>query len=128
MQVEDIAVITKMVADYNHMIDSGQAEAWADLFTDDGQFDPGLMPAIAGRAALVEFASGLPVMIPGARHHITNLSVDVDGDRATATAYLQLWMKGEDGSASLAMSGIYDDELVRTATGWRFSKRAMKAD
>ncbi len=128
MQAEDIAVITKMVADYNHMIDSGQAEAWADLFTADGQFDPGLMPAISGREALVEFAGGLPVMIPGARHHITNLSVDVQGDRATATAYLQLWTKGEDGKAALAMTGIYTDELVRTADGWRFSKRSMASD
>ncbi len=128
MSVEDVLAIQKLLADYNHLIDSGQADAWADLFVADGAFDPGLMPPINGRAALVEFAAALPAMIPGARHVVSNVSIDVDGDRASAKSYLHMWMKDGDGKFGVMTAGIYSDELVRIGGSWKLSRRTMAAD
>jgi ketosteroid isomerase-like protein len=64
-------------------------------------------------------------------HLLSNVEVSVDGDRATAysrvTAYH--WTYGGDPArpADFVLLGSYDDELVRTAEGWRISRRVVGA-
>ena len=55
MSADDVLAIHKLLADYNHLIDGGEAEAWADTFADGATFDSGSMPPISGRGALVAF-------------------------------------------------------------------------
>jgi ketosteroid isomerase-like protein len=127
--VADVIAIQKLYADYNHLVDAGEVDAWVALFTEDGVFDPGLLPTISGAAALAEFAAALPALIPGGRHHVSNLSISVDGDTATARSYLMLWLTNADPSKTVLMStGIYEDELVRTPAGWRLRRRVMHPD
>lgn len=128
MQVEDVLAIQRLLAEYNHLIDAGEAEAWARLFTPDAHFDPGLLPPVEGYDAIVEFGKGVGVMLPGCRHVVTNLLIDVDGDRATSRSYLQLYDASQPGQAKLISTGIYHDELVRTSEGWRIAKRVNRPD
>lgn len=58
-------------------------------------------------------------------HRISNVVMDVDGDRATARSYvhaLLMTIPGDSASWVDAL-GHYDDELVRTSNGWRIAKR-----
>jgi len=113
---EDHDEILQLLYRYNHAIDGGDADAWADTWTDDGVFDSGNYRA-EGRDALLGVVKGAP---PGFRHVVVNPSIDVDGDRATMRAYLLLLRRG-----ALAAVGDYRDELVRTPQGWRFAQRLV---
>ena len=47
-----------------------------------------------------------------------------EGDRARASAYLQV-VAIDNGQQTILSFGRYQDELVRTAAGWRFSHRCV---
>ena len=128
LPVEDVLAIQKLLADYNHAIDFGDADAFASMFVEDGVLDTGHGPT-EGRAALKEFAGALPSMVSGLRHLISNVSIDGDGDAATARAYLQGWLTaGGAGEARLIISGVYNDTLRREDGQWRFVTRTLHAD
>ena len=66
---------------------------------------------------------------PDNLHFISNLSIELKGDRAIATCYFQAPMGQVDGSGRQVMvtnAGHYDDELVRTAGGWRIARRICR--
>ena len=53
-------------------------------------------------------------MAPGARHLVSNVSIDGDGDDATARLYLQMWSTaGGAAESKLVISGRYEDTLQR---------------
>jgi 3-phenylpropionate/cinnamic acid dioxygenase small subunit len=56
-------------------------------------------------------------------HRISNQTVDVDGDAARARCYVDAVVMGADNQTGVRAVGIYDDELVRTADGWRIARR-----
>lgn len=61
-----------------------------------------------------------------ATHHaITGHVIDLDGDRASAHAHVRAehWMHDADGNTQRwLVVGFYDNEVVRTQHGWRFSR------
>lgn len=128
LSAEDQLAIAKLLADYNHAIDHGDAEAWADTFTDDAVFNSGF-EEITGREDLVAFAAATHEMLPGGRHQLNNVSIDGDDDTATVRCYLQMWnTRGGASSTSLVISGLYDDALRKEGGRWRFSRRTMTPD
>lgn len=127
--VEDIIEIQQLYAVYNHVIDGGRGEEWAALFVEDGTLDTGLGFAVEGTpTARSEFAAGVPLMMPGSRHVATNVRIDVDGESATGSAYLQLWVADEDGGTKVLVSGIYVDTLRKEKGRWRFATRVLVPD
>lgn len=127
MSADDIVAINQLLAEYNHRIDGGEAEAWAELFADGGSLDTGMGPPVSGTAALADFVRSANQMVPGGRHVISNVSITIDGSTARGRSYLHLWAPG-DGGVRVMFSGIYTDTFVKTADGWRFDKRVMKPD
>ena len=62
------------------------------------------------------------------QHMITNPVIEIDGDRARASCYLhgQHYMPDQrTGGNTYEMGGTYRDELVRTADGWRITRRVL---
>ena len=63
-----------------------------------------------------------------ATHHvITGHVIEIDGDRATIHAHVRAehWLTDElagDGPNRWLVVGFYDNEAVRTATGWRLTR------
>jgi uncharacterized protein (TIGR02246 family) len=110
--------ILQLLYRYNHAIDSGDAEGWAALFTDDGVFEVAGQ-VMSGREELVGFASS----VHGLRHVVANPVIDVVGDTATVRAYLFVF-----GGTTMSISGSYEDQLVRQPDGWRFAKRSFAPD
>jgi uncharacterized protein (TIGR02246 family) len=128
LATDDILAIQKLIADYNHIVDVGDGEAFAALFTDDGSLDTGFN-VVKGSNELRDFAAFVPSMAPGARHMVTNISIDGDGADATARLYLQMWQTaGGAGESKLVISGRYEDTLRRADGRWRFVTRKMIPD
>jgi hypothetical protein len=128
LATEDILAIQKLIADYNHAVDAGDGPAFAALFVDSGSLDSGFN-VIKGTDELRGFAGMVPQMAPGARHLVSNVSIDGDGDDATARLYLQMWATaGGAAETKLVISGRYEDTLKRDGDTWRFVTRKMIPD
>ncbi|NOT43436.1 MAG: nuclear transport factor 2 family protein [Acidobacteria bacterium] len=112
---DDYVEILQLYFQYPLVLDSGDAEGYADLFTTDGSFNDRV-----GRQALIDFVKGraattvrhaplTPVIVAtpeGARGTVLNLFVDVGQMPAVVTRITQ-----------------YRDTLVKTPDGWRFKTR-----
>lgn len=122
LSADDLAEIHRLYAHYNLMLDGGDAQAWADTFTDDGSFN-----TFVGTQALVAFAEDFIAANPASRHWNSNIHITPTADGAAGIAYLMLW-KVSTQPAEIVVTGIYRDELVKTPEGWRFKARLVEID
>lgn len=112
---DDYAEILQLYFRYPLVLDNGDAEGYADLFTEDGSFGNRV-----GREALLDFVRNrtpstvrhaplTPIITPtaeGASGVVLNLFIDVAQSPAVVTRVSQ-----------------YTDTIVRTPDGWRFKTR-----
>jgi uncharacterized protein (TIGR02246 family) len=122
---DDIVAIQQLLARLNTAVDSGNGEAYAAAFTEDGEAVNGERTT-KGRDALASLAAGVAASVPGLRHWVNNHAIDINGDRATATVYVTALIGGS--KAKVVTTGRYAEELVRTPDGWRYSRREFRAD
>ena len=127
LSTDDVLAIQALVATYNFAVDEGDADAFANTFTPDGVFTVGDQAEMRGHDALRAFVEGR-VGVAARRHVVSNFLVDGDGDEASLRAYLQVVARVDDGSLRVATQGTYDDRLVRTPDGWRFTVRTFTPD
>src|SRR5262245_13084980 len=122
LTTQDYVEIEQLYAQYNHAIDSGDAEGWAATFTPDGTFN-----TFAGHDALVGFVHQWIEKMNGGnrRHWNTNLRIVGTSEGAGGSVYLMLV---DVTTKSIVGTGSYTDTLVKTAAGWRFKSRTYKGD
>ncbi len=120
-RMEDLEEIRTLMARYCFAIDSKNAAAFADLFTEDGVFDLKFVPPIEGREALRAFVPSIP---DGAHHFTANEIIELDGDQAVVRAYV---LVVNEAPAGIGTVGEYDDVVSRTPDGWRFARRTFTA-
>ena len=123
LSAADRLEILDLAACYNHLMDSRDAEGWAECFTPDGVFDGGARLQASGRAELVAFMERLIARDIPAVHWNNNIVIEGSGDAASMTLYL-LVIELRDGPVATHF-GVYHDELVRTPDGWRFQRRRL---
>jgi hypothetical protein len=123
LTTQDYIEIQQLYARYNHAIDSGNAEEWAATFTADGVFNK----RFTGREALIGFINNWKVNGVNRRHWNSNLTISGTNQSATGSVYLML-LDVSVKPAAVMSTGIYSDELVKTAEGWRFKTRVVKPD
>jgi hypothetical protein len=123
LTTDDLVEIQQLYAKYNWSLDSGDAEAYASTFTPDGVFNNNV-----GHDAIVKFANTFHAGVGShLKHWNTNLMILPSAEGASGQVYLVLVDFGTK-PASIFTSAAYADELVKTAQGWRFKKRATKTD
>jgi 3-phenylpropionate/cinnamic acid dioxygenase small subunit len=129
LTVEDQLAIQQLYANYNHAIDAGKGDAWADTFTADATFNSAA-GNFSGREQLAGFANGFAQRIK-ARHWINNLVIEGDDGKAKGSCYLVLFRltPGEQPPAGILTTAIYNDELAKGPDlAWRFTKRSVVGD
>lgn len=128
LTVEDQLAIQQLYAKYNHAIDAGKGADWAATFTPDGTFSSA-NGTFTGTEALAKFGSGLATQLK-VRHWTNNLVLDGDSSKATGSCYLVLYRltPGEQPPANIMITALYNDELAKGASGWRFAKRTVTGD
>jgi 3-phenylpropionate/cinnamic acid dioxygenase small subunit len=118
--VSDKIEIHELLARYARGLDTKDWELWKSVFTPDSVIDYRSAGGILGsRYEVAAWLEAALAAFPMTQHFITNVEVDLDGDRATARALffnpLQLAGMAEQSSCG----GTYFHRLVRTADGWR---------
>jgi hypothetical protein len=124
---EDYVEIQQVVAAYPFALDTGadHGSMFANLFTPDGAFVSGDMK-IQGTDKLKDFAYGHrpgqgPLYV---RNFSTNSVIEPSPNGATGKAYAVVIALGESGKPSTIVGGgHYEDEYVKTASGWRIKRR-----
>lgn len=124
LTADDYIEIQQLYARYNNAIDSGDGEGYAATFTPDGVFNN-----FNGHDALVGFIKNWREKMGGAnrRHWNTNLVITPTADGASGTVYLFLMDVGVR-PPTIGTAAKYEDQLVKTANGWRFKKRVTKGE
>lgn len=117
----DRQAIDQLIAgDYPRALDSHDYDAYAALFTEDGELSLQGQTA-KGRQGVRDFVASLPTD-PRVIHVISNLSYRIDGDTATGGAY---WQDiGNVGpNVGVLVAGRYVDTLRKVGGDWRIAKR-----
>jgi hypothetical protein len=108
---EDRVAIGDLIARYCVALDVGDVDGWLALFTPDARYE------VYGRS--FDGHAGLRRMLaaaPGGLHLGGPPVVEMDGPGRARTQRNLLFVDAKTGALRCA---VYDDELARTADGWR---------
>ena len=136
--LEDQVQLYQIMSAYGPLVDSGDAEATAALWTEDGIYDwgggadstaagvtEGPQGAASGGAQIAAMVRGdyHQAIIKGGAAHVMGLPhVAIDGDEAVAISYSRLYRRDGD-SFRVWRAGANRWEFVRTPAGWRVKRR-----
>jgi uncharacterized protein (TIGR02246 family) len=127
--LEDRAAIHDLFTRYCCALDNGEVETVVACFTPDAVLKSPMID-LAGHDAIRAFAGRFAAQRAAGtqfRHMVTNIAVTIDGNQATATAYL-LVMISKDGAHRTLPPGRYECELVKENSAWRFTRRTVFHD
>ncbi len=110
---DDHAEIRNLLARYCLLLDLDDMDSWLQLFTDDAVYEVYGHRGV-GRDGIRKLLTGAP----GGLHLGGPPVIELDGDRATTLRNLLF----ADASTGEQRSAVYDDDLVRTADGWRIAR------
>ena len=115
--------ILDLIARYNFAVDSGNGEAYADTYSEDGVFQYPRGRA-EGRQGLIDLIKVIRENVPGRRHWSGNWIIEGDGDHASMRCYLI--NEVTVGGPQIISTGIYYDTLQRVDGAWKFKQRIIK--
>ena len=128
-EVSDRLEIQQLLVDYSTAIDQRRVDDLDRIFTPDAYIDYRVMGGIDGRYPEVKawLAKVLP-NFPAYAHLIGNFDIRLSGDTATGRTLclnpMKLTGSGDSGDGQILFCALwYDDEFVRTADGWRLTRR-----
>lgn len=124
-EISDRLEIQQLLMDYSTAIDGKRFDDLDAVFTPDAYIDYRVAGGIDGRFPEVKaWLKDVLPNFPAYFHMLGNVDIRISGDTATSRAicFNPMVMGGDQ--AQIYFVGIwYLDEFVRTAQGWRMSKR-----
>jgi uncharacterized protein (TIGR02246 family) len=126
LSTADRLEILQLIADHTRYEDSGQFEAWASLFTEDGSFIRRSGEPIVGRDALAAY-SKKRLENPAVRtqiHWVGNVTIHPTEEGAYSESYSMLIGNTPDGYKILKLAGK-NDVIRRENSRWRFHSRRV---
>ena len=123
-EISDRLEIQQLLVDYSTAIDRRRFDDLDRVFTPEAYIDYRAMGGIDGTYPDVKgwLAQALP-NFPAYFHMLGNVDIRVDGDAASSRSICFNPMKLDESGRVLFCGLWYEDELVRTADGWRISRR-----
>jgi hypothetical protein len=126
-EVADRLAIQDLIAHYADLIDGQRFDALDDLFTPDATIDFSTFNGPVGSLGEIKKFLGDSLPFFARTQHMMGLPhIEISGDTAHARTSCTNPMIStkSDGATSVWLIGLwYDDDLVRTGQGWRFSAR-----
>ncbi|MDH6245129.1 hypothetical protein M2432_002777 [Mycobacterium sp. OTB74] len=130
-EISDRLEIQQLLVAYSTAIDTRQFDDLERVFTPDAYIDYRAMGGIDGHFPEVKawLAQVLP-NFPSYAHMLGNFDVTITGDAATSRTlcFNPMVLPGAEGVADAARQVLfcglwYEDEFIRTADGWRMTRR-----
>lgn len=124
---DELAIIRKLTA-YGPLVDAGEADAVAALWTEDGEYDVEgwRMVGRADLRAMVRSESHQDIITGGSSHFFGPAHIErIDGDEATAVCE-SILVRQEGGRFYIWRAGAHRIELRRTGEGWCVSRRVTR--
>ncbi|GAT07125.1 MULTISPECIES: nuclear transport factor 2 family protein [Mycobacteriaceae] len=123
---DDKAQISEVLIRYATGIDAKDWALFRTCWTDVVDIDYGDLGTFTDADAFTSLMNQIHDSMGDTFHRISNVVIDVDGDRATARSYVHAVLLAVPGDSNswIDAVGRYDDELVRTPQGWRIGKRS----
>jgi hypothetical protein len=140
--IEDRLEIYNLIAAHPPSADTGADEFARAVYTADGELDLGGGKGARGNDAIAAgmTSAGHQAAIASGLAHVAGLPhVQIDGDRAVVTSYLQILAPhpsaepvevpnhGATRGWRVHRVGANRWELVRTADGWKINRRTMRS-
>lgn len=125
-QLSDRAEIQDLLVQEASAMDCRDWSKWQSLFSTDAHIDYSENDgAVGGPAEVRAWLETVLGRFHSYQHLSSNAEITLDGERARARSMQYIAVKLEASSGTrVVFSGIwFRDELVRTAAGWRISKR-----
>lgn len=128
MTLEDERAITAVLLRYATAIDRRDWALFHSCFAADLEADYPGFGHWHDAEAITAFMAQAHAALGPTLHRLSNIVIEGEGDEAIAQSYVDaLLMPGEaDGQVHQA-AGRYEDRLVRTAAGWKISRRRFIA-
>ncbi|NKY60721.1 nuclear transport factor 2 family protein [Nocardia flavorosea] len=124
---DELAIIRKLTA-YGPLVDAGEADAAAALWTEDGVYDVEGW-RMAGRAelrAMVRSDAHQDIIGGGSAHFFGPPHIErIEGDEAEAFCE-SILVRHEDGKFYIWRAGVHRIELRRTSDGWCVTRRVTR--
>jgi hypothetical protein len=129
LPARDYFEIKQLYARYVQGLDSGAngGNAFANVFTPSGVLMDEHGTLTQGHAELAALARATGKGSTHVAHFETNLLIVPAPGGATGRSYVVSVGPGPGGQPILTNDGQFQDELVKTPAGWRFSKREYHA-
>jgi len=124
-RLEDLQAIQQLFVDYGQHLDAGDVDAYAALFTEDGELKLGPLGKAKGREQIkAVMARSIEGLVGSSFHIVSSPTIRLEGDHASSEVMWTVVQRGADGKPVLPMIGRHRVELVRDADGsWRFRVR-----
>ena len=125
-EIPDKPHIRELQNRYSYASDSGQYDGLDDMFTPDATYHF-VTGSTDNLEALKNTIRDALQPLTSSQHINGNQWAEITGDRATAGCYFTVHMfkEGVADGEHFEMGGRYDDELLRTPDGWRFTNRTI---
>lgn len=126
-RVEDERAIERMLASYGPLVDSGDADATAALWAEDGSYEVEgwSMRSRAEVAEMVLSDAHQRLIGSGATHFLGPAVVTVDGDEAVAVCESVLVIR-HDRKYVLGRAGVNHFQLRRIDGRWQITRRVTR--
>ena len=123
--MDDTRAIEAVLVRYATGIDTRDWELFRTCFTADAAIDYGDIGTWTGADEITGFMDAAHIGFAATNHMMSNFSIDVDGDRATARSYVHVVLAFDGGWIDGV--GTYDDSLVRVGEGWQIASRRFRS-
>ena len=134
-QLEDRDQIRDLLAEYIRCLDARDHPTYALLFARDGELTFAQGHAIGPEAIRTLMEDGerradpaRTAAMAGSVHLLTDLSIQLKGDEATAHSRWTLIVHAGESRPVVSASGHYSDDLIRENGAWKFKRREIVAD
>lgn len=129
----DEASIRRLMDRYGSGVDERNWVDFSEIFDDPLEvdfsgMDASMAPATLARADHVAGAKAVIGQFDATQHMITNIQVELAGDRARARAVFRAehWLGGLRSASRYTMFGVYENGFRRTPAGWRISRLVLR--
>ncbi len=122
LTTQDYIDIEQVYAKYCQAVDASDWDLLRSVFTPSGGLNKGTVDGLIESVKAQNARTN-----GGGRHWNTNLIITPTPEGAKGRVYLMV-LETASNPPNIRPTGIYEDTLVKTASGWRFDKRTLVTD